>query len=567
MTAPRAAPAARARASLDRRDRRGVARRRAGRARAAALAAAGGLRADRARRAARVAASADALACVRDRRVCVDLARSGREARAASPPEALGRDVAIAGWVDAFPTTAPGQATFSFAVDAPRPPGVPPRVRLTWYDPPASLAAGDAFELIARLRPPHGLRNPGGFDYERWLLQNGYGATGYVRSAEPAPHASGGMRRRWLNFRATLAERIAASAPDADAAALLTALAIGERHRFSEQHWADFRRTGTSHLVAVSGMHVALLGVVVFLLVRRLSLAIAAAARGVRPGVRGGRERHGHGVLCRAHGVRRARAALPAHDRRGSRVAREPAFRRRAPRARCRAARRARLGPVRAAYGIVLAVVRRGRAHARARGAARPACGQRDSSAARRSSRARAARAPVVDRARAVAADRVVLRRDLGDRPAREPRGDSGLQPVLVPITLVATLACTFDALASSVAPALVVAAGWVASHTVAVLHRLAELDWAAIAVAPPIGALGIAALGVLLAAPANPLPGRRLAWLALLPMFLAPPRTPPPGAANNHGARRRPWARRDRRDARASFVVRRGTELPLGFR
>ena len=55
---------------------------------------------------------------------------------------------------------------------------------------------------------------------------------------------------------------------------MLTALALGERFRFSEQHWADFRRTGTSHLVAVSGMHVALLGVVVFVALRRIWLRL-----------------------------------------------------------------------------------------------------------------------------------------------------------------------------------------------------------------------------------------------------------------------------------------------------
>ena len=60
---------------------------------------------------------------------------------------------------------------------------------------------------------------------------------------------------------------------------MLTALALGERYRFTEQHWADFRRTGTSHLVAVSGMHVALLGLVVFVLVAPSLAAIAGTAR------------------------------------------------------------------------------------------------------------------------------------------------------------------------------------------------------------------------------------------------------------------------------------------------
>jgi competence protein ComEC len=190
------------------------------------------------------------------------------------PAVALGRDVAVAGWVDGFPTPAPGQATFSFRV-APRVPGVPPRLRLTWYEPPAELAAGVALTLTARLRPPHGTRNPGGFDYEQWLLVNNFGATGYVRAGAIAP-TTDDWRATWLTFRATLAQRLAAAAPDEDAAALLTALAIGERFRFTEQHWADFRRTGTSHLVAVSGMHVALLGLAVFWALRWLWLRLPA---------------------------------------------------------------------------------------------------------------------------------------------------------------------------------------------------------------------------------------------------------------------------------------------------
>ena len=118
---------------------------------------------------------------------------------------------------------------------------MPLRIRLTWYDPPPRLAAGTSLALVARLKPPRGLRNPGGFDYERWLLTAGYGATGYVRSArieEGAPS----FRRSWLLLRARLADRYAAAAPDASAAALLTALAIGERFRFTEETWAGFSR-------------------------------------------------------------------------------------------------------------------------------------------------------------------------------------------------------------------------------------------------------------------------------------------------------------------------------------
>lgn len=193
------------------------------------------------------------------------------------PEAALGRDVAVTGWVEGFPVPAPGQATFSLRVEPPVA-GVPARLRLTWYSPPPQLAAGESFALTVRLRPPHGARNPGGFDYEQWLLVNDVGATGYVRSGAPAPQ-NDGWGPAWQRYRARLGARLAAQAPNADGAALLVALAIGERFLFEERHWDDFRRTGTSHLVAVSGMHVALLGLVVFALLRALCLRLPAPCR------------------------------------------------------------------------------------------------------------------------------------------------------------------------------------------------------------------------------------------------------------------------------------------------
>src|SRR5690606_18147851 len=139
------------------------------------------------------------------------------------------------------------------------------------------LTAGEAFALTVRLRAPRGAMNPGGFDYEQWLLVEGYGATGYVRSGERLDDAPAGAARRWLRMRRDAAERLAAASPSPEAGALLIALSIGERFGFTETHWADLRRTGTSHLVAISGLHVGLVATLAFVTVRRLWLRLPAA--------------------------------------------------------------------------------------------------------------------------------------------------------------------------------------------------------------------------------------------------------------------------------------------------
>ena len=42
------------------------------------------------------------------------------------------------------------------------------------------LHVGDNWQFLTRLRQIHGTENPGGFDYEKWALQKGLRATGYV---------------------------------------------------------------------------------------------------------------------------------------------------------------------------------------------------------------------------------------------------------------------------------------------------------------------------------------------------------------------------------------------------
>lgn len=199
-------------------------------------------------------------------------------------PEHSGGDFSVTGWVDAFPDRGPVRTTFSLRVER-ADAGVPERLRLAWYDARERIEPAQRFELTVRLRAPRGLLNPGGFDYERWLLLEGYGATGYVRRGRRVPADSATLPQRWLALRAELARRIGASGLERDAAALVTALTLGERSSFDDAHWRVLRRTGTTHLVAISGMHIGLLALGVFWFVRRSCLwlpgAIAARDLGI----------------------------------------------------------------------------------------------------------------------------------------------------------------------------------------------------------------------------------------------------------------------------------------------
>jgi competence protein ComEC len=126
------------------------------------------------------------------------------------------------------------------------------------------------------LKRPHGTVNPGGFDLEAWLLQQGLRATGYV-------HPEGLNARRDFfvgrpgdyvqRARERIRERIVAALGGAPYAGVIVALAIGDQRAIPEAQWTVFKRTGIAHLVSISGLHVtvfaAFAGGIAYALVRR----------------------------------------------------------------------------------------------------------------------------------------------------------------------------------------------------------------------------------------------------------------------------------------------------------
>jgi competence protein ComEC len=160
--------------------------------------------------------------------------------------------------VDGFPEA--DAAAVRFVARPVGRPDLPSRLRLTWYMPVALPALGETWRLAVRLRVPRGYANPGGFDYEGWLFRDGIGATGYV---EPDGHnyrihGSGGPRLD--RIRRHVDRRLARLIRDPESAAVLSAVVVGARHRISREQWERFARTGTSHLMAVSGLHIGLAG-------------------------------------------------------------------------------------------------------------------------------------------------------------------------------------------------------------------------------------------------------------------------------------------------------------------
>ena len=154
---------------------------------------------------------------------------------------------------------------FLFEPDAVVSPGLPSRLRVSWYRSDAQPRGGECWRLKLRLRTPHGSLNSGSFDYEAWLLRQGIGATASVREAEPCGAAAG---YTVLKARQALVGHLQTQLEGVPGRGLLIALALGDTSGLNDADWDVFRLTGTTHLVAISGFNLAIVAGFAFLLLR-----------------------------------------------------------------------------------------------------------------------------------------------------------------------------------------------------------------------------------------------------------------------------------------------------------
>jgi competence protein ComEC len=141
----------------------------------------------------------------------------------------------------------------------------------------AALLPGDRVTFEARLRRPGGYRNPGSFDHGRYLRSRGADlvaflpdGAGLVRHAE---HASAPMLRPIAAMRERLRHFVAVRLAG-DARGLLIALVLGDRGHVSRAVDDDFRAAGVTHVLSVSGLHLAVAAFLCYAGIRRLLLRV-----------------------------------------------------------------------------------------------------------------------------------------------------------------------------------------------------------------------------------------------------------------------------------------------------
>jgi len=164
---------------------------------------------------------------------------------------------------------------------------VPQHIEVAWYPPgrhsPYQARQATAGQALPDVRPgqvwraalvmrrPHGTANAHGFDYEGWLFQRGVRALGTVRGTPilQGDHPWSSLTVAVARTRHVLRERLRAALGERRYGPVLIALALGDQASVDAGDWQIFNRTGITHLVSISGLHVTMVAAMLGLVVLR----------------------------------------------------------------------------------------------------------------------------------------------------------------------------------------------------------------------------------------------------------------------------------------------------------
>ena len=128
----------------------------------------------------------------------------------------------------------------------------------------------DRVRFWIRPQAPRDSGNPGGFDYTAFLARQGIYAIGYLENdqeVELVKRRPGGVGGAIESLRREIRRYIDQSF-SAKNGALMKALVVGDMGAVTKEMRNEFTAAGVNHVLSISGLHVSMLGLVVFWLIR-----------------------------------------------------------------------------------------------------------------------------------------------------------------------------------------------------------------------------------------------------------------------------------------------------------
>lgn len=179
-------------------------------------------------------------------------------------PELQAKELLVQGEIISLTNTNKRRVRFDFSVTKSTV-LLPDKLRLSWYYPQRIIKPGQKWQFWVKLKKPHGTLNPAAFDYEKWLYAKHIGATGYIRKPETAELLAEKNHYQSIDvFRYELLNLLESLTISQETLALVKALTIGDKSQISLAQWQVMAKTGTNHLMAISGLHIGLIAAMVY---------------------------------------------------------------------------------------------------------------------------------------------------------------------------------------------------------------------------------------------------------------------------------------------------------------
>lgn len=207
------------------------------------------------------------------------------------PKELESKPIITIGYISSIPKIEPKRTSFTFDTEKFDGKKVKTKFLISWYKNYATypkFKTGDKWQFTVRLKRPHGMLNPGGFDQEAHLFQNKIRATGYIVDSRE----NSCLESKWYKYpinrlREYLGIKIRESISNHKLKNLIVTLVIGEQSGIEQKQWEILRRTGTIHFMVIAGLHISFvagmmffIGKSIFRLFPRLTLYMPASYAG-----------------------------------------------------------------------------------------------------------------------------------------------------------------------------------------------------------------------------------------------------------------------------------------------
>ncbi len=145
---------------------------------------------------------------------------------------------------------------------------------------PLSFPYGTRLRIRAKLHRARNYRNPGAFDYEGYLRDNGISVLGSAEATDVQrlPGFSGSRVQLWrTRVHASIVGKIHQLWPESQAS-LMDAMVLGEESFLRNATRTEYQRSGTYHVLVVSGMNLSILAFAIFWTLRQVRVDPAVAA-------------------------------------------------------------------------------------------------------------------------------------------------------------------------------------------------------------------------------------------------------------------------------------------------